>query len=784
VIGRTLAHYRIVGRIGAGGMGVVWRAVDEKLEREVAIKVLPLGEAGDEESRARLLREARLASRLNHPNICTVFEVGDADGLTYIAMELVPGRRLDEVIAGRALPVEMVVRLGSQIADALAAAHDQGVVHRDLKAANVIVTPEGRVKILDFGIATRVITGDAMTRATLGDAGTIAGTPGTIAPEVLRGASADARSDLWSLGVLLHEMAAGRTPFPGDTPIERDAAVLHAEPRALPAQVPPGLAAVIRRCLAKDPAGRFARAGEVRAALEALASGIPPVALPRPDGRRGAGKRGLRVALAAAGVLVLAGTLVVLDVGGLRTRLLGGGGRPIRSLAVLPLDNYSGDPAQQYFADGMTDELITALAQIGTLRVISRTSVMGLRNTTLTTPEIGRKLGVDAIVEGSVQRSGERVRVTAQLVRTATDEHVWARSYDRELRDALALQGEVAGAIAREVQAQLTPAVREQMAEARPVAPKSYELYLRGLDAYRRWDEKSERAALELLTQALREDSTFASAWAALGLVYLQHQTGMPRTEENALARRAAERAIALEPGLGLGHVLLGQIEHEAWNWQAAEREIRRAIAASPNSFEAHHAYSHLLLDMGRLEQSGEESRTTLALDPLNTAAITHMGWQLLVEGRYVEAMKHYEEALRIDPTYEEAYWHMTYIHLLTGRPDQADATWRRLVALGAPTDTLWMKGMILATRGNMAGASDIVARLVAARAKDPKTSASSIGSLLAQIGRRDEALVWLDRAVSAREPTILNVRLNPFWAPVRDDPRFAALLRRMGQTN
>jgi tetratricopeptide (TPR) repeat protein len=322
------------------------------------------------------------------------------------------------------------------------------------------------------------------------------------------------------------------------------------------------------------------------------------------------------------------------------------------------------------------------------------------------------------------------------------------------------------------------------MAEARPVAPKSYELYLRGLDAYRRWDEKSERAALELLTQALREDSTFASAWAALGLVYLQHQTGMPRAEENALARRAAERAIALEPGLGLGHVLLGQIEHEAWNWQAAEREIRRAIAASPNSFEAHHAYSHLLLDMGRLEQSGEESRTTLALDPLNTAAITHMGWQLLVEGRYVEAMKHYEEALRIDPTYEEAYWHMTYIHLLTGRPDQADATWRRLVALGAPTDTLWMKGMILATRGNMAGASDIVARLVAARAKDPKTSASSIGSLLAQIGRRDEALVWLDRAVSAREPTILNVRLNPFWAPVRDDPRFAALLRRMGQTN
>jgi TolB-like protein/Tfp pilus assembly protein PilF len=791
VIGSRISHYRILARLGEGGMGVVWRAFDEHLEREVAIKVLPPGALADDEARRRLLREARLASQLNHPNICTIHEVGDADGVAYIAMELVDGGTLDRRIDPGGLPAETVIRHGAQVADALAHAHEQGILHRDLKAANVMVTPEGRIKVLDFGIATRIDPpgAEAATRHTAAGtrAGADAGTPHTMAPERLRGEPADARSDLWALGVLLHEMAGGARPFRGTTPIELGAAILHAPPEPLPARVPPGLAAVIDRCLAKDPARRYRQAGEVRAALEALAPGhaaapATPSAREAAPGGRG---RPARLALLAAAAVALVAALLALDAGGLRSRLApgggGGGGGRIRSLAVLPLDNFSRDPEQQYFADGMTDELITALAQIGTLRVISRTSVMGLRNTTLSMPEIGRKLGVDAIVEGSVQRSGDRVRVTAQLVRAASDEHVWARSYDRELSDALALQGEVAAAIAREVKAQLTPAERAQIGDVRPVSPKSYELYLRGLEAYRRWDPRSERAALEFLTQALREDSTFASAWAVLGLVALQHPGPASRDEETALARRAAERAIALEPDLGLGHALLGQIEHMAWNWAAAERAYRRAVALSPNSFEVHHNYSHLLLDLGRLEESGDESRTALALDPLNTAAITHLGWQLLVEERHDEAMARYREALAIDPTYAEAYWHMTYVHLLTGRAADAEATWRRLVEIEAPTDTLWMRAMIEAKSGRAARASRVLATMLAEH-EQGRQSAHGLALVFAQLGRRDEAFAWLDRSVAARESELVNLRLNPFSGPLWDDPRFADVLRRMGQ--
>jgi Tfp pilus assembly protein PilF len=265
-----------------------------------------------------------------------------------------------------------------------------------------------------------------------------------------------------------------------------------------------------------------------------------------------------------------------------------------------------------------------------------------------------------------------------------------------------------------------------------------------------------------------------------LGLVHLQHFSHAGRDEETALARRAAERAIALDPDLGLGHVLLGQIEHEAWNWAAAEREYRRATALSPNSLEAHHNYSHLLLDLGRLEESGDESRTALALDPLNTAAIVHMGWQLLAEGRYDEAIVRYREALAIDPTYEEAYWHLCYLHLLSDRPDDAAATWNRLTAIAAPEDSLWMKAMIEAQRGNMAGAAAALPSLIAEHARG-KASAHEIAILFARLGRRDEAFAWLDRAVAARETNVLGIRLNPLFAPLRDDPRFAGVLRRMG---
>ena len=431
--GTRLGPYEILGPLGAGGMGEVYRAHDTRLGRDVAIKVLPLGDVADEAARRRLVREARTASQLNHPHICTIYDVGDADGLTYIAMERVEGQPLNLLIGSRGLPTETVVRYGAQLADALSYAHERGVIHRDLKCANVVVTEDGRVKVLDFGIAKHVaiLDEDGATHPTqtLTGTGAILGTPEYIAPEILRGSAADPRTDLWSLGVMLYEMTSGKRPFRGVTEMELGVAILNEPPEPLPARVPPDLAAIVERCLEKDPALRYRRAGEVRAALERLS----PVA------STGRGKRSSqahsRHALAPrrawlwavpATLLLLAG-IVLLDIAGLRTRLIPDAGKQrITSLAVLPLANFSHDPDQDYFADSMTEELIATLAQIGALRVISRTSVMGFKGTTKPLPEIGRMLGVDGIVEGSVQRSGDRVRITAQLIRAASDEHVWA----------------------------------------------------------------------------------------------------------------------------------------------------------------------------------------------------------------------------------------------------------------------------------------------------------------------------------------------------------------------
>ncbi len=417
MIGQTVSHYRLVEKIGEGGMGVVYRAWDETLHRDVALKFLPSISQKDDTARQRLLREARTASALNHPHICTIYEVGEADGQTYISMEYVEGRPLSKQIPADGLPAEAVVRYGAKIADALAHAHDHGVVHRDLKSANVIITPEGRVKVLDFGLAKREVANqaDVQTRsvASLTPAGAVVGTLHYIAPEVFRGEPADARSDIWALGVVLYEMAAGKRPFQANTAYELSSAILRESPAPIPRALPPALPAVIDRCLAKEPGQRYQHASEVRASLETIgtSTAILPLDL-RSPATPVAGLLPRRVLLTSAAVL---GALLLAFLG---LRLRGKKGRipgsppQIQSLAVLPLDNLSGDPKEDYFADGMTEELTTQLAQISALRVISRTSVMRYKGSHKGLPEIAKELHVDAVVEGSVMRSGDRVRIT------------------------------------------------------------------------------------------------------------------------------------------------------------------------------------------------------------------------------------------------------------------------------------------------------------------------------------------------------------------------------------
>ena len=779
--GVTFSHYRIVEKLGMGGMGEVYRAHDTRLGRDVAIKVLRPGDAADEAYRHRLVREARTASQLNHPHICTIHEVGEADGLVYMAMEWVEGRPLNTLVEPRGLPVDAVVRYGMQMADALAYAHERRVIHRDLKPANVAVTADGRVKLLDFGIATRLSIpdegGPPPPTETLTEYRGIVGTLHYMAPELLRGATADSRSDIWSLGVMLYEMASGVRPFQGVTDMEVAAAILDKRVEPLPARVQPSLAVIIERCLADDPGQRYRQAGEVRAALEAIAGGRPS---DRTIVRR---TSRLRPWLWAPAALLLFLAFLLLRTPEMRKWLFrdAGSGR-IQSLAVLPLSNFSHDPDQEYFVDGMTEELIATLAQIDALRVISRTSVMGFKGAKLPLPEIARKLGVDAIVEGSVQRSGDQVRITAQLIRARSDEHIWAQSYQRDLRDVLALQREVATAIANEVQVHLSPQQRQKIQAVGAVSPKAYELYLHGLESYRRFDERSDRAALEFLNRAIGVDSTYAPAWAAVGLVSLsQAQYADSHDEAWVRARRAVARALALDPNLSLAHSVTAQIAmHGDWNWEAAERGFRRAIELTPSLFEAHHSFSHLLMNMGRIDESFEQSQVSVALDPLSASARVHMGWHYLHAGEFNHAIPEYQASLQLDPSYAPAYEQLAWAYLLTGRFEEAEAAHRKSIDLTGSSDTLGWSGMIAAKRGRTDSALKMCSMLID-RLNHGKPVAYQAAAVFALLGRRDEAFQWLDRAIKDREPSVLELKQDPFLMTLRSDPRFPILLRRVG---
>ena len=807
--GTFLGRYRIDAKLGEGGMGVVWRAHDPQLRRDVALKVLPDALVADPTARARLLREARAAAALNHPNILTVYDVGEADGHVYIAMEHVPGRPLSERIGGAGLPAAEALRVGQQVAAALAHAHERGVVHRDVKPSNVLITPGGDAKVLDFGIATRVASEQGETRTMdLTSPGALVGTPMAMAPELWRGAPADPRSDVWALGVLLHTLVAGQPPYRGATAFELSTAITTGEPAPLPERTPPALRAVIARCMEREPERRYGTAKEAQAALQAAeaATGTATSIAPRRPGWTAI----LWPAVAAAALVAIA----ILSI-----RFLGSpSGRPtparITSLAVLPLENFSHAADQQYFADGMTDELITRLAQLGIVRVISRTSVMRFRGATLPMARIGRELGVDAIVEGSVEQVGNRVRISAQLVRAATDEHLWVQSYEREVGDALALQDEVAAAIAVAVHATLTPgapgadsngawrrlgaagggpplAGAPTPVAAAPAAPELerggpakpevdhaavVQAYLRGLDQYQRWNDAGERRAVALFDQALALDSTFAPALAARGNALMLISASADTT---ALGRAAIEKALRLDPSLGEAHAARANYLFELdWNWEASEREFKQAIALNPNDAEAHHQYSHLLVALGRLPEARAQAQVMLLLDPLAPASHHHLAWLEYESGRFAQAEAEDRKAMELDPGYSEALVQMANVELARGRY----GAYRRALEEARKAGANWDPDFERVSLAVEQGRRDEAVRILRGIPSDNDLSSHDWSKLVwfAALGRRDEAFALLDVALARRDYYLLFANTEPLLAGLRGDPRYAALRRRM----
>ena len=773
----TLSHYRILEQIGAGGMGVVYRAHDEQLQRDVALKVLPVSTFTDPAARARLLREARSAAALNHPHICTVHEVGEADGQTYIAMELVEGTTLSARLTPGPLSADDLTRLGIQLADALAHAHERGIVHRDLKSANVVITRDGRAKILDFGLAKRLSPAalDEATRSevSLTAPGAAAGTLAYMAPEQLRGQPGDEHSDIWALGVVLYEMATGVLPFRGQTGYELSSAILDQPPRELPSKLPLELRAVIGRCLEKDPGRRYQRAGEVRAALEAIRAGEVSWAA-------------WRYALARRRWLGLAVTLTLLllivaaaNHERIRTRLLGGVPR-VQSLAVLPLENLSGDPEQDYLADGVHEALITDLAKLGGIRrVIARNSVMGYRKSGKSLSQIASELGVDALITGTVLRSGDRVMISAHLIQAASEQQLWGDRYERQLRDVLSLQNDIVSAITQAIRLQLSPQEKARLTQSRPVNPEAYEAYLKGMFYLYKKTPEGFSKGMALLQQAIKKDPTDPLPYAGLALAYpiIYHGPGgaIPPRDGFPLARAAATKALELDESLPQAHLALAAVKlYFEWDWVGTEREFRRALELNPNLPEAHAHYGWYLLLFGRIEEGLSEEKRAEELDPLSPIYAAWVGWYYLIQGQSDKAIEEARKALEIDPTLIDGLYVLGSAYGQKRMFAEAIATHQKLAAVNSE----WKVG--LAETYAAAGRRDETFKLLGEMEKEdyPKFG-YWIARIQRVLGNKEEAFRALAAAFEYHHIFLPWMMIDETF-PWRSDPRWQEFRKRM----
>ncbi len=789
MIGRTLAHYRIDGKLGQGGMGEVYRAHDETLGRDVAVKVLPVELASDPERLARFQREARTLAALNHPNVVTIFEVGAAGGVDFLAMELVAGRTLTDVIPRGGLPPAELMAIAVPLADALAAAHERGVVHRDLKASNVMVSPNGRVKVLDFGLAkleaasspeAATATEDSLTRE-----GGPVGTVPYMAPEQVQGKGCDRRSDIFSLGVVLHEMATGHRPFAGESFAEVASAILRdpaPEVDRLRPDLPRDLGRVIRRCLEKDPERRFQSAKDVRNELEDVAGELEteasrPGAEPAPPPSPGPRRR--RLALGAGAVMVVAALALV------GVRMLGthgpSSGAPaagrIRSLAVLPFANLSNEPDQEYFVQGMHEELITDLSKVTALRVISRTSAMRYRGTDKSIPEIARELGVDALVEGSVLRAGDQVRITAQLIDGTSDRHLWVSSYDRDLGDVLGLLSDVARTITREIAVTVTPEQQRRLASRRTVDPAVHDLYLRARFHLHRLGYEHLVLARQGFEELVTRAPDYAPGRTGLGATsfllgffgYEPFVDVLPRAE--AMVRSALE----LDPELAEAHTAMGLIQlYGHWDWEEARHSFERAIDVGGNDAMARHGLADYFLAMGDTEESLRQVRMAVESDPLAISTLTFLVGHLMFAQHFDEAVSEADRALDLYPGRPGVRFLRARCLWLRGSYQDALAAFQELWGAGRELDAM-RAGY---ERGGPAAAMAALADLVAAAPRaDPLVAAT----YYAVAGDADQAFAWLDRAFAAHVPQLPHVVGDPCFDPVRSDPRYGELLHRMG---
>jgi eukaryotic-like serine/threonine-protein kinase len=789
MIDETISHFRVVEKLGAGGMGVVYKAIDIRLDRPVALKFLPDNMTQDTQALERFRREARAASALNHPGICTIYDVGEQDGRAFIAMEFIDGETLRSHIHGQALALEEMLKLGIQIAEALDAAHAQGIIHRDIKPANIFVTKRGQAKVLDFGLAKLVpkgvARGDEDFSGEVPDStsivGIISGTPSYMSPEQVRGDNLDARTDIFSLGLLLYEMATGRQAFSGGTGGMIIEAVLTRSPvpaRSINPDIPPRLEEIINKALHKDKDQRHQHAGDIRTDLQRLERATD-------SGWKAAEKDTESVLISTTNHLHSIGEQRTRNSAAQTSALRPGRvSKIIDSLAVLPFENASRDPEYEYLSDGIAGSLINILATVPKLRVMAQSTVFRYKGREIDPQAVGRELNVRAVLTGRIIQSGGSLRIGTELVDVATGSQLWGAQYDRKPGDIFAIQDDISNEMSEKLRLKLTRAEKKRLTKRQTEDAEAYRLYLKGRHHWNRWTEDGFYKAIEYFQQAVEKDPGYALAYTGLAdsYVLLGWNSYLPPKDAFPKGKMAAMAALRLDPDLGEAHTPLAAVLWlYDWQWQEAQAAFERSLALNPAHPTANHWYAESLMTMGRHLEAFAAMKKSQELDPLSLIISVAIGWAFYMARRYDDAIEQLQRTVELDPNYPVTYWILGLLLRKMGRYELAIAEGEKGVKLSGGSSLMRAAlAQTFATAGRRKKAIQILDDLTKL-AKQKYAAPYFFAGIHVGLGEGDRAIEYLEKSYEEHSHWLMYLHIDPSMDDLRSNPRFQDLLRRVG---